>query len=466
MGPRRPARPRRVLAVHTVSVAPARRVALRTLARVRRDRAFSGPVLARELSSAGLAPRDVALATRLVYGTLACEGVLDEALARHLRSSVEPRVRDALRLAAYELLFTRAPAYATVDQAVEAVRQIRPQAASLANAVLRRLAADAPDFPWGDPDTDDDALARATGHPRWIVDLFVSTLGRARASEALAADLEPAPTYVRLDPFVADATETLAALAAAGAGPHPSPPDPECVILDHPALAFSKRLRGFFPMDAAAQVAPLVCGPLPDEAVLDLCAGRGNKTVCLQASAVRAGGPARITAVELHPGRARMLESRLAASNVPRVAVVVADATREPIARWQGRFDAVLVDAPCTGLGTLRRYPEKRWRLLPSQLDELVRLQSALLAAAATAVRPGGRVVYSTCSITSRENTGVVREFLDGPDGGAFALEPVTPFIPDECWSGFVDADGCFQSWPTQGGPDGHFVSLLRRRTS
>lgn len=444
-------------------VAPARRLALKVLGRIRRGAAFSGAVLAAELARSSLSERDTALVTRLVYGTLACEGVLDEAIDRHLRTRVEPPVRDALRLAAYELLFSRAPAYATVDQAVSAVRDYRPQAAPLANAVLRRLSDEAAAFPWGDPQTDDDALARATGHPRWVVEVFVSALGRNRASSALFAGLEPAPTYVRLDPFAADRDETLRALASSGADPRESPPDPDCFVLEHPARAFSTEPRGFFPMDAAAQLAPAACRPRPGAELLDACAGRGNKTVCLQAIAARAGGPARITAVDVHAGKARMLEERLRSGGVPGVTVAVADATEPGFLGSRERFDAALVDAPCSGLGTLRRYPEKRWRLAPDAAETLAPLQSRLLAAAAAAVRPGGRVVYSTCSVDRRENGDVVRGFLDGAEGRDFVREPISPLVPSE-WAEFEDVEGTFQSWPLAGGPDGHYVAVLRRK--
>ncbi|MRR13824.1 rRNA methyltransferase, partial [bacterium] len=188
-----------MLEVHAVSVAPARRAALSALGTIRRDRAFSGPVLSAELSKSKLSAADAALATRLTYGVLAAEGVLDEAIGRHARGQLEPQLRDVLRLAAFELLFGRAPSYAVIDQAVTSVRAIRPQASGLANAVLRRLAEDAPEFPWGDPAVDRDALARATAHPRWIVDRALGDLGEIAGREMLACGMEQAPVYVRLE---------------------------------------------------------------------------------------------------------------------------------------------------------------------------------------------------------------------------------------------------------------------------
>lgn len=453
-----------MLAVHPVTLAPARESALRVLGRIRRDRSFLGPVLSAELASSTLDPKDIALITRLVHGVLASSGVLDAAIARHARRSPEPLVADALRLGTYELLFARAPAYAVVDQTVDAVRRVRRQAAPMANAVMRRIAEDSASFPWGDPLTDLDALARQTAHPRWLVDVLFESLGAERAREALYAAGEPAPAYIRLDPFSAERTATLEALEAAA--PLPSPPDPDCYVLESPARAYTEQgRRGWFAMDAAAQMAPALLGPAPDEELLDLGSGRGNKTICLQSIAIRRGGPAHITALDLHEHKTSALKERLAGSSVPGVTCVTADALHLT-GRLQDRtFDAVLVDAPCTGLGTLRRYPEKRWRLTPDDIPRMAILQRALLESAASVVRPGGRLVYSTCSVAAAENRDVVQAFLGSAAGAGFCLQDVRPGIA-AAWEMFVDADGCFQSWPRPGGPDGHYVAVLRRATA
>jgi 16S rRNA (cytosine967-C5)-methyltransferase len=142
--------------------------------------------------------------------------------------------------------------------------------------------------------------------------------------------------------------------------------------------------------------------------------------------------------------------------------VATGDAT-ELVAHFGGdAFDAVLVDAPCSGLGTLRRYPEKRWRITPETPRSLHALQAELVRAASRVVRPGGAVVYSTCSIAREENADVIGEFLASDAGSDFTLEPLNEVIPDE-WGTFRDGTGCFRSWPRSGGPDGHFVALLRR---
>jgi 16S rRNA (cytosine967-C5)-methyltransferase len=217
--------------------------------------------------------------------------------------------------------------------------------------------------------------------------------------------------------------------------------------------------------DAAAQFAPLALDPRPGQVVVDVAAGRGTKTVLLQAAATAAGGPAHITALDLHAFKTDVLRERLDALHVPGVQVVAGDIADvgslsglPPI----GGADAVLVDAPCSGTGALRRHPEKRWRVTPEQIDELARLQRSMLASAARLVRPGGVVVYSTCSILQQENDSVVGDMLtEGAD--EFAIRSVADIVPGE-WASFVTPEGFFQSLPAAGGPDGHFVAVLARR--
>jgi 16S rRNA (cytosine967-C5)-methyltransferase len=153
---------------------------------------------------------------------------------------------------------------------------------------------------------------------------------------------------------------------------------------------------------------------------------------------------------------------RLERSGIPGVEVVVGDGREADALVGTGSVDVAFVDAPCTGLGTLRRYPEKRWRLQHEDIERLHPLQSELLRAAALTVKPGGCVVYSTCSVARRENDDVVDEFLGRTGGADFTIEPVGDSIPDE-WRAFSDARGWFRSWPTAAGPDGHFVAVLRR---
>jgi 16S rRNA (cytosine967-C5)-methyltransferase len=451
-----------------VSVAPARRAALAVLKRVREREAFGAETLDTVIRASGLAPKDTALATRLAYGALETQGTLDAALDRFLTrpGDVEPAVRDVLRLAAYELLYARTPARAVVNEGVEAVKAVRKQAAGLANAVLRRLAEAAPAFPWGDPATDDAALALATAHPAWIVDMWIRELGRERAVAALQADLEPAPLYLWHVPFAGSFVEAMAALEDDGAGPVPDVP-PGCILAADAQAAVRGRALAdgrVLVCDAAAQLAAFACGSHPGGTVVDVAAGRGTKTAQLQARAVAAGEPASVFALDIHPFKAGVLARRMERLGVPCVTALVGDATRLDAVEGlppAGTVDAVLVDAPCTGLGALRRHPEKRWRLEPDDVARLADLQLRMLVEAARLVRVGGRVVYSTCTVSGAENHGVVDAFLSR-EMGAFRTADISDVVPAQ-WRNDIGPEGWFQSLPRHGGPDGHFVAALVR---
>ncbi len=451
-----------------MSIAPARRAALQVLHRVRERGSFGPETLDAVLRASGLSPRDTALATRLTYGVLQTLGTLDEAIDLFARvpSALEPGVRDALRLGAYEILFMRTPARAAVNEAVDAARRARPQAAGLANAVLRRISDEAEAFPWGDPATDDQALARVTGHPRWLVDRWIEELGRERASEALYADLEPAPLYLWANTFKASPVEILDALEADGAQPVADIP-PGCIR----AGDASSAVRGdavksglAIVTDAAAQLAARVLGPHPGKKVVDVASGRGTKTAEIQAVSVAAGDPCDLYALDIHPFKADVLRRRMTDLRVPGVTALVGDATEIAAvegAPAAGSVAAVLVDVPCSGLGSLRRRPEKRWRVTPEDIDRLAVLQATMLAQAATLVAVGGVVVYSTCTVSKTENADVIDAFLARAEG-AFAVGDLTGAVPPE-WRGDIGAQGYFQSIPRVGGPDGHFVALLTR---
>lgn len=453
-----------------MSVVPARRAALEVLRRVRERHAFAAPTVDAVLSATRLTDQDAALATRLAYGTLSAEGTLDEALDRFVArpGALEPRVRDVLRLAAYELLFARTPPRAAVHQAVEAVRAVRPQAAALANAVLRRLADAASEFPWGDVDADVTALARVTAHPRWLTERLVADLGRAAARPAMEADLEPAPLYLWANPFRASFDEALSALGADGADPVQCQL-PGCLEARHPSAAVhGGAVAGGLALvtDAAAQLASLAAGAYPGGLVVDVASGRGTKTAQLQALAVAAGQPAHVYALDDHAFKSEILARRMVELGVPGVSAVTGDATDPGEVAGlpkSGSADAVLVDAPCSGTGTLRRHPEKRWRITPEQVTELATLQLAMLRSSARLVRPGGVVVYSTCSLLAEENADVVARFLEGAAGAGFRVAALGHAVPAQ-WSRFVTARGFFQSLPALGGPDGHFVAALTRQ--
>ena len=451
-----------------MTASPARCAARDVVTRVREGSAYAHEVLSATLRRLSLSPEDAGFATRLAYGTLQTSGTLDEAIDRYLGGKrIEPRVRDALRISVYELLFLDSEPRAAVHQGVELVRAARKQAAGLANAVLRRLAEDAPSFPWGDADTDDLALARLNGHPAWLASLWVTELGRETAAAVMAANNEPAPLFLAVNPFAGTIEDARAAVRADGAIPQPCEL-PGCVLATEAGAAVRGRALAdglVIAADAAAQLVARLVGARQGMTIVEVGAGRGTKTLLMQGQAVDSGGPATIYAVDVHDFKSRLLADRLAKFGVPGVVALTGDATDFATiegAPQPGTVDAVLVDAPCSGLGTLRRHPEKRWRVERADLDSLADLGARLLTSAASLVRQGGFVVYSTCTLAQVENADVVSAFLRSEQGSSFRVDSLQGDVPAE-WHRFLTPEGYFRSVPESGGPDGHFAVRLVR---
>jgi 16S rRNA (cytosine967-C5)-methyltransferase len=453
-----------------VTASAARGAALKVISRVRERGAFAHETLNTVLTESNLSGQDAALATRLAYGTVSCRGTLECAVERYVDAPgrLEPRVRDVLALGAYEILFMRTPVWAAVNEAVELARAVQPRAAGLVNAVLRRMGESRDAFPWGDPESDDAALARLFGHPEWLTSLLVEQLGRPTARAILEADNEPAPLYLAHLPFMGTFAEAMARLDADGA--QPSPCDlAGCIVAAAPAQAIAgAALRQGYVIvcDAGAQFAAHVLHPRPGSRVLDVGAGKGSKTLVLQGLAVASGGPARVTAVDKHRFKLDVLTATLRLLRADDVTTLEADATDLVSAGLLSplSFEAVFLDAPCSGIGTLRRHPDKRWRLAPEDIEILAVLGGRLLREASRLVSPGGFVVYSTCTLTRQENDDVIADFLRSEEGEGFSLEPISQ-VP-RSWEKFLRANGTFQSLPQRGGPDGHFVARLRRAVS
>jgi 16S rRNA (cytosine967-C5)-methyltransferase len=453
---------------HRRSIDPARQAAYEAIAAVHRDDAYANLVLPGILREAGLHGRDAAFATELTYGTLRARGTLDAVLSAAAGRDVariDPQPRDALRLGAYQLLHTRVPAHAAVSATVDLVRSVAPGATGFANAVLREVATRdldtwiarlAPAF-----DTDPIGhLAMAYSHPEWIVRSFAETLGGdlGETTRLLIEDNERPPVHLCARPGRADAVALADEVGGA-----PGAFSPYAVYLsggnpaDLPALVEGRA----HVQDEGSQLvaAALAAAPLTgtDERWLDLCAGPGGKTGLLGALAAQRG--ARVTAVEVAEHRARLVER--AVRGLP-VAVRHTDGRRvgTDADLPERGFDRVLVDAPCTGLGALRRRPESRWRRQPADLPPLTRLQRELLTAALRAVRPGGVVAYVTCSphvvethvtvTESARRSGVPVDFLDA-----------RPLLPAGM-PGLGEGPSV-QLWPHRHGTDAMFLAVLRR---
>jgi 16S rRNA (cytosine967-C5)-methyltransferase len=447
----------------------ARRTAYEAIAAVHREDAYANIVLPRLLREGRVIGRDAALATELTYGTLRSRGQLDAIIASAAGRAVDridPPARDALRLGAYQLLHTRIPSHAAVATTVDLVRAVLPGAAGFANAVLRRISERDLDAWLADvvPTLDADPvghLALVHAHPEWTVRAFLDALGgdRTETAEALAANNERPLVHLCARPGRITTAE-LADQARGLAGAY----SPYAVYLpegapgDLPAVAHGQA----HVQDEGSQLVAVATARAElagrDEAWLDLCAGPGGKAALLGGLAVQRG--ARVTAVEIAPHRARMVQQAVVGMPVD---VVTADGREvgSHDALPEGGFDRVLVDAPCTGLGSLRRRPESRWRRQPSDLPPLTRLQRELLTAALRAVRPGGLVMYAVCSPHVVETKVTVAE-VARRSGSTVEHRDVRSALPD----GLPDlGDGpAVQLWPQRHGTDAMFLALLARR--
>jgi 16S rRNA (cytosine967-C5)-methyltransferase len=384
-------------------VSPARRAAYSVVRRVLDEGAYADRALHGE--ARGLSPRDRALAKQLAFGTVQRRLTLDHVIDERVKGRLEPGVRAALQIGLFQLLFLdRVAEHAAIAEAVELAKPSPGH--RVVNAVLRRVQRDGAPLP-------SDATVRGAAichsHPEWLVRLWWDALGAEETRALLAADNEPAELALRVNPLV---EFDLADVAGERDG--------DTIVLAGPfdALAHPGYAAGAFtPQSRASQLVAPALGPRPGERVLDLCAAPGGKTTHI---AALMGDEGEVVAVERHAGRARALRTSAERMRAHSVRVVVGDAKAFEDERG---FDRVLLDPPCSGLGTLRSHPDLRWRVTPRAIGVLAAEQDALLAAARRALRPGGTLVYSICTISPAEerlpDEHAVRTFphKDGTDG-------------------------------------------------
>lgn len=445
---------------------PARLVALDVCRCVRERDAYAQDLISSRADKAGLSPEDRAFATRLVRGVVSSSGTLDELIDRALRdpSDVQPDVRDALRIAVYEIIFLDKSPHAAVDQGVELVRGVASRAAGLGNVVLRRVVAMKPTFPFGDPSRDVEALARLHAQPLWLAKRLIADLGFDAACDFMRASNEPAPLFVAVNAIRASDEEVCATFARAGAQAVPVAPNgvrvPGCYrVPDNRALQ-DTRVKQLFEQgkvlvsDAASQmVAACVLPERKPASMLEIGAGRGTKTILMQSGATRAyGAQMELTALDNHAFKVDLLRDRATAYGVHLAEACTGDATDLGAVFPDRHFDAVFIDAPCSGLGTLRRHPEIRWRLSAARIDAMADLGLSMLCSAAERVVPGGEMTYATCTVTHAENNGVVKRFLESAQGARFKLAPIA-------------GRSCFSTRLAIGSSDAHFAVRFMRST-
>ena len=435
---------------------PARLAAFQVLVAVRVDDAYANLVLPHVLGQLGLSGRDAAFATELASGTLRGRGMYDAVLAACIDrplAKVEAKVLDALRLGAHQLLAMRVPAHAAIATTVDLVKsKVGPGAAGFANAVLRKVAARSL-TEW----RADLTLAERTSHPQWVIeelDAASRAGGGGPLEDLLDADNQPPRVTLVARPGRIGREELLAEVTG-----EPTSLSPYGVVLAGGSpLGIAPVADGRAGVqDEGSQLVAIALAHAalagPDRVWLDLCAGPGGKSALL--AALAGEQEAMLVATERQPHRAGLVAQNLRGADAA-LGVVAADGTRAPFR--PGTFDRILVDAPCSGLGALRRRPEARWRRRPADVAELVTLQRALLDSALDLARPGGLVLYATCSPVLAETRDVVAATLAGRDDAT--LVPLALGVPDA----EGPLPGTVQLWPHRHGTDAMFLALLTRR--
>jgi 16S rRNA (cytosine967-C5)-methyltransferase len=448
-------------------LSPARRAAFEILRRVEEESAYASSLLA--TIDERLRGDDRRLCHELVLGVLRRQLWLDRALeyfASRGLGSVDLPVRLALRLGLYQLRFlSRIPPSAAVNESVNLVRAVGLRsAATFANAVLRRATREPHYDPVASISDPVEKLAIETSHPAWLIERWVNAIGLEEAAALARTNNEPAPVAFRLTAKATrkkgEAQRIINELTAAGVELRRSKIAPNAwrVIGHTSALVRSLTSAGLiYLQDEASQLVGHLLDAQPGDRVLDVCAAPGSKTTHIGALAPRS----MIVAGELYEHRSRILRELAATQGNDSIQVVVADATGD-LPFVNASFNRVLVDAPCSGTGTLRRNPEIRWRIQPSDIAELSSKQERILARAAEMVRPGGILLYSTCSLERDENEAVAEDFLR-EHAGFDQLRSTNARILN------VPADlatpiGAFRTWPHRHDVDGFFIIGFQRR--
>jgi 16S rRNA (cytosine967-C5)-methyltransferase len=440
----------------------AREIAVEILNRIDQKGEYAEPLLDAALSGEGIPnPHDRGLLTELVYGTLRMRGRMDWIIARLYKgdaAALEAPIPNILRTGLYQLLFTdRIPPFAAVNEAVGIAKKECPAAAGLVNAILRNAIREKENIAWPEMAKDPGkAIAVLHSHPRWLVERWLDRYGIEETIAICRANNTIPPLAVRVNALKTSREKAISALAVEGITAETARFSPDGIILPTSAadlretVAFRNGLIRV--QDEASQLVARLVAPRPGERVLDLCAGTGGKTLHLAALMKNRGG---ITAVDLHPDKLRLLAAEAGRLGVTIATTHAGDAAATPEG-FRSAFDRVLLDAPCSGLGTLRRNPEIRWRIAPTDLKKCLQIQKRLLRAAADCVKPGGLLVYCVCTVTTEENEDVAADLLAARPG----FKRIPPGgIPLE----LIDADGFFRTFPHRHGTDGFFGAVFTR---
>ncbi len=431
----------------------AREVALRTLTACEKQDAWADGFLKKTLKDSGLDGRDAGLATRLTFGVVQNKLLLDHYIDQFAKGKLDITVRCALRMGVYQMLFmTRIPVSAAVNESVKLVRKFskNPGAAGLTNAVLRNIERSRQEI------VPPDDLSVRYSHPQWLVDLFIHRLGKESTKQLLECHNGEVPTMAQVNTCHTSVQQVRESLAQAGAEVQEHPWLPDCLTLQ--GTGNLEELDVFqtgdvYIQDAAARLAVCAADVEPGMKVLDVCAAPGGKSF---AAAIAMENEGEITSCDIHPHKQKLIENGASRLGLTCIHAVTQNA-KDRIPDWENVFDLVIADVPCSGLGIIRKKPDIRYKD-PEPLKGLPDIQKSILKNVSAYVKPGGVLLYSTCTLLERENEDVVKDFVAKNEN--FALEGFE--LPGPIGRA---KDGYVTLWPHIHGTDGFFIAKLRRKS-
>lgn len=428
--------------------------------------AYANLALSRVLEETKPGPLDRAFATEVVYGSLRSLNTLDWILQQHIKKPLEkqtPWIRNILRLGVYQMMYMdRVPPSAAVNEAANQARRFgHPGQVSFVNGVLRNVLRKKDQLSF--PSLEEypvDHISLKYSHPSWLVERWLSHLGMEETIELCKSNNRPAPNTVRTNTLKITREELLGTLTGEGLNVKKAPHAPEGIMIEGIG-----GLRGFKPFenglfqvqDESSMLVGHAVSPKPGSLVLDAASAPGGKATHM-AQIMEDRGT--VIAFDIHSHKLRLIEENCRRLGITCIKPLEADA-RKIDGDFAGKADYVLLDAPCTGTGVLRRRPDLRWKKNQGQLPEIIELQKEMLESASRCLKPGGVLVYSTCSVLNEENIGQVDKFLES--NGSFRLESLNSFLPETLGEADTVRRGFVQLYPHRQGTDGFFMARIRR---
>ncbi len=448
---------------------PARKLAYSVLADIRHHRVFLDHAWNSQSKRVSLPPAERAFARLLATEVISHKGSLDELINRVLKDphDIQPDVRDALRISFAELFYLGKQHHIVVNEGVELVRSVAPKASGVANYVLHRACELHDTFPFGDPNTDEKAASLAYGFPTWLTSKLSSYYGLDKTLHFLRNSNEPAPFFFVINQAHANGPQTLKALVNQGIKVAPisriqqNKQGLSCFIfakrsdVGHPFVVELLRKGTLIISDGAAQSIAAMAVPLtfPNN-MLEIGAGRGTKSILMQnVSLARFGKQMNLDTLDLDARRTKERIARLKQAKIAQGHVFCQSAC--DLSNFSSEsYDAVFIDAPCSGLGTLRRHADIRWRIAPKDIKDFAHNDSEMLRQAARLVKSGGQLTYATCTVTPQENDQVIDAFLESSEGASFRV------VKRQFFSDLFSNEAS--------GPlfDGHYVSVFNKYVS